>query len=422
MAFCFPVFSICTSYASAQTNWWVAFNCEDSNICSSAPLGFRLMTDFIKEMILAIKTVGTRDPYLGQYVSPAWFEGNQFNPPKEGLVSKLIRNLKQKMQSVVAVTAVFTDLQNFGGLKDMAWWFIILFKRQVFLRDYKTLMEIDTLISDKKYELGLWGWWTAELTDVNQKMFQKIFDKYGPNGAWLFTQATINTNATYRQITTLMMRINSSLKTFIASPGESIHQFTGEFTKTKLFNDSPDIDVAFNLSMMVNMHDNYQCPMQCDGSRTKFKANISKIWKSFGSGSVQAMKTITDATKRLSIAMWGGGGKTTANEKAAIQKRNQELLRSQFGLKTADATTWFFGLKNYRKQFDSASKKFSDGWSAMKTDLGENNQRVALFSSPPMSFEKRKAAREEVNAAIATMEGNRDVTKKKRCTKYSFIG
>ena len=78
------------------------------------------MTDFIKEMILAIKTVGTRDPYLGQYVSPAWFEGNQFNPPKEGLVSKLIRNLKQKMQSVVAVTAVFTDLQNFGGLKDMA--------------------------------------------------------------------------------------------------------------------------------------------------------------------------------------------------------------------------------------------------------------------------------------------------------------
>ena len=282
-------------------------------------------------------------------------------------------------------------------------------------------MEIDTLISDKKYELGLWGWWTAELTDVNQKMFQKIFDKYGPNGAWLFTQATINTNATYRQITTLMMRINSSLKTFIASPGESIHQFTGEFTKTKLFNDSPDIDVAFNLSMMVNMHDNYQCPMQCDGSRTKFKANISKIWKSFGSGSVQAMKTITDATKRLSIAMWGGGGKTTANEKAAIQKRNQELLRSQFGLKTADATTWFFGLKNYRKQFDSASKKFSDGWSAMKTDLGENNQRVALFSSPPMSFEKRKAAREEVNAAIATMEGNRDVTKKKDAQNIALL-
>ena len=420
IAFCLPIFSV---YTSAQMTSWVADPCVNSNICSAPPPAFRLMTSFIKEMIIAIKTVGTRNPYVGQYVSPSRFQGNEFKPPKEGLTSKFMRNLRQKWQSMLAITAVFTDLENLGGLKDFAWWLIILVKKKVFLRDYKTLMKIDSMISDKKYELGLGGWWTAKLTEANQKMFQKIFDKYGPSGEWLFKEGTvINQHATYRQITTLMMRMNSSLKTFIASPGLSITQFASGFTKTSLFADSPDIEIKFNQAMISGMKADYKCAwsVKCDDTLIKFFSNIAKIWKTFGSWATEARKTITDATKRLSIAMWGAGWKNTkSEEKAAIQKRNQELLRSQFGLKTAAATTWWFDLKNYRKQFDAASKKLSDGWKDMQKDLGENNQWAAMFargSGSMTTAEKRKAA-QDVKKVINQLKD--DLRNKPNCQQAS---
>jgi len=56
-----------------------------------------------------------------------------------------------------------------------------------------------------------------------------------------------------------MMRMNSSLKTFIASPGLSITQFASGFTKTSLFADSPDIEIKFNQAMISGMKADYKC-------------------------------------------------------------------------------------------------------------------------------------------------------------------
>gem|GEM_PF-6514742 len=105
IASCFSVFSA-SVFAQDTTT------AQDCATCSAPAYGFRLMTNFIKEMTTAIRTVGTRDPYLGQYVSPSWFQGTEFKPPKEGLASKFMRNIRQKLQSALAVTAIFTDLKN----------------------------------------------------------------------------------------------------------------------------------------------------------------------------------------------------------------------------------------------------------------------------------------------------------------------
>gem|GEM_PF-6003888 len=77
-----------------------------------------------------------------------------------------------------------------------------------------------------------------------------------------------------------MMRMNSSLKTFIATPGLRIKQFRSEFTKTKLISSSPDIQIVFNQTMIDNMQAGYQCaqrPTQCDDTINKFVKNITKI-------------------------------------------------------------------------------------------------------------------------------------------------
>jgi hypothetical protein len=116
IVFCLPVFSVFT-YAQNPSS---TVNCSTSTICSAPATAFRLTTDFVREMILAIKTEGTRDPYVGKYVSPSWFEGNEFKPPKESLLDKFTKNVKQKLQSLLAISAIATDLPNFGGIKDFA--------------------------------------------------------------------------------------------------------------------------------------------------------------------------------------------------------------------------------------------------------------------------------------------------------------
>ncbi|MBU0626200.1 hypothetical protein KKG31_07710 [Patescibacteria group bacterium] len=71
------------------------------------------------------------------------------------MISNIKKSLNQSFTSALTITSIFTSVRNAGGLKDIADGFAILFKNKVFFRDYKRLMEIDGLINNKKYELGL---------------------------------------------------------------------------------------------------------------------------------------------------------------------------------------------------------------------------------------------------------------------------
>ncbi|MBU1758950.1 hypothetical protein KKG31_07705 [Patescibacteria group bacterium] len=65
MALCLPLF-FASTFAKTLSDNCVALgvSCDDSNICGSPAPTFALMTDFMTEMLMAIKTVGTRDPYI----------------------------------------------------------------------------------------------------------------------------------------------------------------------------------------------------------------------------------------------------------------------------------------------------------------------------------------------------------------------
>ena len=84
LALCLPLFS--TSVFAKSIEFQEAciasgVDCEKSTICGSASPTFSLMTDFMTEMLMAIKTVGTNDPYIGKYVSPNRFVNGTFDPP-----------------------------------------------------------------------------------------------------------------------------------------------------------------------------------------------------------------------------------------------------------------------------------------------------------------------------------------------------
>jgi hypothetical protein len=46
---------------------------------------------------------------LGKYVNPNWFAGEKFSPPDMGIVKKLTTSLAQKLDFLLATTAVFAS-------------------------------------------------------------------------------------------------------------------------------------------------------------------------------------------------------------------------------------------------------------------------------------------------------------------------
>ncbi|MEI7562300.1 MAG: hypothetical protein WCJ39_00870 [bacterium] len=53
-----------------------------------------------------------------------------------------------------------------------------MFKDSAFLRDLRTLQDIQALLTQKKYELGLGGGWFSPINDANRKKIQMILTAY----------------------------------------------------------------------------------------------------------------------------------------------------------------------------------------------------------------------------------------------------
>ena len=160
-------------YTSAQNINSSQDICSSSNICSTAPEPFRMLSDFIQEIANSIKTVWTEWNYAGKYVNPNRFQWTKFNPPKQNIGQKVLTDVQQKLTTLTAIGATI-------------WWWagdgiastVISTKNKVFLRDWKKLDELNTLISDKKYELWLGWWWYDVINESNIKSMNVIIQKY----------------------------------------------------------------------------------------------------------------------------------------------------------------------------------------------------------------------------------------------------
>lgn len=349
----------------------------ECNACGVPAPEYVLMTNFMKESLLFIKTLGTKAPYLGKYVNPNRFEAGIFAPPRQSLTSKLMENIKKWGVAVGALASIFTNLRNGWGTKDFMLWFTILFKNKVFFRDYKTLLDIDTLVNDKKYELWL-GWWFIDtLNKKNLDQYQKILDKYGPEGEWLFNRATLGPNVSYRQIVLLVMNINSALKTFVTL--NTTQQFYSDFTYGGA-KDIPDITLYFAKEKIEDMDKKYVCARgltQCDGSLRSSLTNFQKIWDIFTNGGKDFMKVLSDAKKKFQKRQFN-------------QEEIKAWLKNTYWLNANEIESWgLLGFKNYRSMIVNAWTSIKNLWTDLKNEIKQDNTRVAAWSAlSTFSFKK----------------------------------
>ena len=186
-----------------------------SSICNVPASQLTLMLDMARELTNAIKTQWTAGDYIGKYVSPNRFEWNTFTPPKQGLADKLATNISQKLNFVAATTAIFTSPQQWWGVTDIFAGILALFKNGVFMRDLQSVQKMDALLTQKKYELGLWWGWFETISPTNVKVFQSILQSYKTK--WLLTGSyAISSDTTYQNMTFFIERLLIAMKTFLS--------------------------------------------------------------------------------------------------------------------------------------------------------------------------------------------------------------
>ncbi|MFA5748154.1 MAG: hypothetical protein WC872_03525 [Candidatus Absconditabacterales bacterium] len=310
------------SFSVYAINEKVPVNCESSNICGSSSDEFNLTLNFMQDILNTIKTIGPQGDWLGKYVNPNWFDGNKFSPPDMSLIGEGSRNISQKISTSIADLAIFTDFTNRGGIKDESLGIIILAKNKIFLRDRKKLEEMDRKITAKKYELGVGGGWYASISQSNLKLINSIIAKYVSNG--LLIRGELEQGIWYQDVTSMLTRINSALKSFLFVGKISqfdhagfVRGINGKFT------------LKFNFDTIQRMDDNYSCASgignnKCNTSLAKFNDNIKLITQATKDGSNQALKTIKDASQRFAEIF-------TPSDNQEYKDREKELLNSYYG-------------------------------------------------------------------------------------------
>lgn len=294
--------------------------CKTSTICWTASEPVTFMLDFVREMINSMKTMWTEWDYLGKYINPNRFEWNTFVPPKKTVVGILAKSIAQKAKFGFASTAVLTSPVNFGWLKDLVWWTILTAKNKVFLRDSKLVEQMESQLSDKKLELGLWWWWYAKINEQNLVLMRAIMDKYIK--MWIFANWSIENWASYNNVTSFLTSMLSSIKTFLYF--DTVSQFN-QITRWW----SNGIKITFNTQSMNTIQADYNCARWYLDVCNKNKNKFLTVWKNFTAGLKTAgsdtIKVVTDASKRLVQVF------SPSQQDEVFKARENDLLRSMYG-------------------------------------------------------------------------------------------
>lgn len=349
-------FTFAQGVSSVDKYYAVDYCKTQSTICGSSPEQFTYLMDFVREMTNSIKTIGTASPYLGAYVSPNRFKWTSFSPPQQTLANKFVTNLSKKATFSIATIAILASPVNLAGLKDMFWWIALLTKDYVFLRDSKLVEKTESIVTDKQYQLGLWGWWAQIVTAQNQEIMRGIIKKYEEKWLLQTSESRISDSVTYSQITALMLQILSTAKWYL---------YFGTRTRTFWSSDKTKwLHVGLGIDAWIAIQTDYNCVKWsehiCSAEHMKIGKTFAQAFSSlFGKNSkgATALKTIKDASNRLSQLFL-----PSQEQSDQFIARQQSLLVSMYGTKEVSMSKWLKGLliDPFKKTWTDIKQSASD--------------------------------------------------------------
>jgi len=379
----------------------IVFWAEDKcNSCGTTPPQFQQYKNFVTDILNSIWTVWTEWEYTGKPVPPSWFQSRIFEIPEENqfTINKLIGWMKDRFKKTAstfgATTAILFSIWREIITKDGVGWFLILFKWRTFVEARRMLLDLDSLIHNKMFELWLGGWFFDKIAPINRENIQKTIQKYikstdSPNT--LLEYVKLNEWVKYFHITEMLLRTNSAMKTFIWV--NKISQFENkEFQKWRIKDKWKWLfEIKFNYKEIENMKENYQCArwiqwlINCDKTFKKFIANIKDITGDNIKWAKKATKTIFDASKKLAktfsvtakqaLEIISDAKRTELNDKdQAFLDEEEKLLMQLYGLNTSKMIEngWLAKTNKFRSAITSKDLSIKD--SLQQSEINQNIQ------------------------------------------------
>lgn len=269
-------------HVSAQTEK------NECSVCNVSAEEFDMLLNMTNELVNSIKTMWKEWDYIWEYINPNRYEWTKFNPPSK---KKQITNLVLKSEALITTVALLFTPSKFAWLEDYAFWVIIMFKNKVFPRDYKKILDIESRISDKIYELWLWWWYYAKVNESNRKDINKILAKY--KSKWILLDYYLENDLTYKNIVDQANEITSSLKNFLATKG---------INKFRNFNWR--ITLNINFEKIKKMKTDYECSNDCNTTLNNFSEDIREIKEMTKQWLKTDKQTIRKSIKKFKEEIW----------------------------------------------------------------------------------------------------------------------
>jgi hypothetical protein len=304
--------------------------------CSAPPQMMLQYQQFQNEMASALLGGAFGEKIFESEVNPmGWFTSDLLKLPTsennvvDTILSSLWNNTRRLAQATLTTTfllelaALSVVGSNLGG-------FAILFEDRPVVRDWKTLLQIETKISQIAYYLGKTANITVPLENISS--LQSLIAKHQEAG--LFMGMTSSSSASYADILSDLSSMNAAMKFFVA---------TNKTWALKNYQAASLFQVQFSPVAYSGLQEEYSKVRKfsaCNSARKSLKSSAGNAISDNKSAATEAWDIITDAAKRLETAGKNFGprfvGKGVAEKNFSSEEL--QLLRTIYGVDTSKMT------------------------------------------------------------------------------------
>lgn len=334
------LFSLSFLFLFESTFSFAATSNEIPEVCSIPSSGMTLYQKFQEEMKSAL--LGGN---FGQIVFDAsisvngLFSDKVFSIPQlensalDTILSSTWNNIK-RLGNASLTTFALLQLSAFSVVTSNLDWLAILYQDRAIVREWRSLLQIDTTISQLAYHLWKMVNITAPLSDISRA--EQVFLAYQDMGLLKEVPETIGAGTSYLTLLREMAKMNAAMKYFISA--------NNTWALSEYLADKP-LNFSFNSEFIAQLALDYsevRSFSPCNNTFSALQSTVKNGFSSNLSAAKDSWKIISDASQRLSEAF----SKTFTSSKKRksnlaeqyFSEHELQRLRTMYGVDTSRIT------------------------------------------------------------------------------------
>jgi len=367
-------------------------------VCGMPSLEFQTYVNFQVNVLQILQNAVKEPEWVGNNRKVWLFSAGILGLPSrlweswKKMFKKSAEDLTQSSRAVKIWSIMLGTITTEIVGKDSVGWLKILTRNAPFVRDWKTLQELDMSMHDIMRDFGMKWLWDEKLSDDIRDGLLNLQQKYVANSGnekALFEQFTFAWDVKYKDLVNMSLKLNSVMKSFISNRSKllSFELFESDLFRFNKEMRTNNVRVRFNILFMSDMFYNYKCAEwlnACNDAWDSFKESIKAI-PMIKEWFTESKKIITKANIEFAeaFASLKTDVKDVFDDKSAkelgLTEKQITLLRTVYGIDTSKLTkqqwVWLSTLLN---------------WSAWKNIANSIHiQPLDIFSAESIAAKKK---------------------------------